>query len=400
MQSRRLWPAAQFERTSTGGGTLSRAMWLYSRRMSSSGLRTPISTMMNGLRCLAFVSLVVVVPVGSCWSADVRLGARRSLPKGTRIVRCASGSLCWAVSDSSMFVTRDGATTWRAELPRGVRFPLLRFGVHGTSMGWMVDASGQIHWTRDQWKSVDIRGSLPGAILSGALRSAWFDRAGQSGWVAGSVVANADSRKRLAAAIFRTVDAGVSWVEVTPRRFRDEGYVPSDAATLFVAGAQSALMLTRYTAAVTQDGGRSWRTVDASPQCSLARVFDAGLAEPIRATFLDGGPVAGAVVGSRNLWVGDSNGYLLATRDGGETWCDAIREPGRTATVRPFETLYFLSATVGVGFGKDQRILVTFDGGKVWNPVGLRGNLVEIVPASREGVALVFDSDMVLMTIH
>jgi len=92
----------------------------------------------------------------------------------------------------------------------------------------------------------------------------------------------------------------------------------------------------------TEDGGRSWRELQAPTQENLTAVFFRG----------------------ERGWVAGWSGVILHSADGGRSW-----QLQKTGVSHGLEGIYFLDESTGWAVGWVGTILRTVDGGRTWNQV-------------------------------
>lgn len=142
--------------------------------------------------------------------------------------------------------------------------------------------------------------------------------------------------------IFRSIDAGTSWVEIstpTNEYLYALDFVNPDVG--FSAGFNGTVMR-------TLDGGANWELLETGTTDAL---FDI--------EFVD------ELVGFACGW----NGTIVRTQDGGDTW--VVLETGYDGTLL---NCSFPSANVGFAVGWNQTILGTTDGGTTWTEQFSNGN--------------------------
>ena len=166
------------------------------------------------------------------------------------------------------------------------------------------------------------------------------------------------------AGVFKSVDAGRSWVPSglgqTPKQpggLRGEGNVfslvvdPTDSSVLYAVSGTAAAPFSKVSKSV--DGGRTWRTLRASPSVVSALTIDPANPQVLFAA------VEGAWTGGRG------HSSIAMTSDGGATWRTVLSHDGylRSIAVDPASpgTVYAVG-TAGV--------LVTADNGRTWTSAG------------------------------
>lgn len=193
--------------------------------------------------------------------------------------------------------------------------------------------------------------SSPGSLAEGwsAVSVGVGDLVGLSfiddsqGWATGSPdgVAPGDG-------LWRTTDGGASWRRVSDATFIDLCFV--DETHGWAVGRAPGVGSALY---VSDDGGASWarRELDNAPH----NLYQVRFVDPRH------GFIAAGQYGK------DHGGWLMATKDGGETW------RARKVTDTPISALFFLDSAEGWAAG-DQDVLHTTDGGRTWAQQLHRGN--------------------------
>ena len=166
------------------------------------------------------------------------------------------------------------------------------------------------------------------------------------------------------AGVFKSVDAGRSWVPSglgqTPRQpggRRGEGNVfslvvdPTDSSVVYAVAGNATAAFSKVSKSV--DGGRTWRTLPASPRLVSALTIDPANPQVLFAAV-------------ESAWTGGKGHSSIAmTSDGGATWRTVLSHDGNlwSIAVDPASpgTVYAVG-TAGV--------LVTADDGRTWRSAG------------------------------
>lgn len=236
--------------------------------------------------------------------------------------------------------------------------------------GWYGNGDGRLYRTDDQGDSWDEVWRQPGTYIR-AL-GFWDAHTGILGNVGvGSFPGVTDSTP-----LYRTDDGGRSWspvdaisgpvpsgicgIDLVRQRFIDRG----ERAERLVAHAAGRVGDPAHYLRST-DGGATWTSQDLG--AFAAAIYDV--------KFL--GPRTGFLAASSDAELGRSNGMILRSDDGGESWHPVYRSS------RPFETvwkLHFPSDLVGYGslqsYDPDEQvaqryIVKTLDGGRTWTELPL-----------------------------
>jgi photosystem II stability/assembly factor-like uncharacterized protein len=288
------------------------------------------------------------------------------------------GQLGWAVGDRGVvWHTRDAGRHWRLQAT-GVATRLESIWFVDENRGWAV--GGETRPYTHTSKAVVLRTldggktwkPVPGLTLPALRRVRFFDS--KNGWAAGG------SSSMYPTGVFRTADAGRTWIPMTrgpARHWRCAdfasplgGAAAATDGTLAVAhqfellraqspgiGLRRATSL-RLDAAgngwlvgegglvlTTGDGGRSWQP-PLSPLPAAAAACDLGAVE-----FL-----------GDHVWITGAPGTLVFhSTDGGRTWRSA-----HTRQTTPLHALTFVNEQTGWAVGALGCILATIDGGATW----------------------------------
>lgn len=296
----------------------------------------------------------------------------------------------WVASENMLWRTEDGGLRW-LPVPPPDKLSVVRFRMLSEREGWVANRRG-LFWTRDLGANWESGPSLPPELVNGRLVDLCFRPNRMLAWAGGGVLRGAQqgsqrrSGRRWWPAIFRTWDGGRHWVEQ---------HVPSasegdDVVRLVFVSDTAGLAFLKHRVLVTIDGGDAWKDIALDDRCTHSRRFDAGLAEPLNAAFLDGGPIDTAFVNERVGWLSDNNGYLLQTTTGGQVWCDVY--PARSSAADPnhyFSQLGFVGEDIGWALDVSGRLIHTTDGGRTWRSVATSGAGTHLAVLDRQAAWLV-----------
>jgi photosystem II stability/assembly factor-like uncharacterized protein len=297
----------------------------------------------------------------------------RFLDGRTGWIRAGNVYWCW---------TTDGGETWapmRSEDGRTQFGPgdfltrqhgLVRWADREDSFGETTD--GGRHWT-------DLK--VPSSTCCGAMQFT-DDR---NGWVVGFKTHSDRSPRPNGDTIYRTTDGARSWLERSPTVTGSICSFDFVSEAGWIAGCGSQVFR-------TGDGGAHWTEVRNDKRDSFSRI-----------RFVDAR--TGFVVGNRESPDGlSSQGLILSTRDGGQTWT----QPSARLATKEHRLIDVLpiSTTEAWAFGWPQAVLRTVDGGSHWKMLSLSRSpaaalswsaLVE--PGGRRSI-LVLDSQGTLFRIR
>lgn len=218
----------------------------------------------------------------------------------------------WAVTDSGLFKTLDGGSTWRMESASGIS-NIADLDFIDLREGWMSDGDGLLHTADggDTWGAVVDPCSVGG-------RTPWPDPfsfiSHETGWIMCGGEPGAGFELK---SLFHTDDGGRSWQEISqtapvgagdgsgaPTGLPRDAYV-SDIS--FVDAQHGWLAEDRGSLLQTADGGHTWAPVSGLVSLLTGEDFEHSV------QFVS--PALGFLVGSpRGLPV------LRETQDGGTTW--------------------------------------------------------------------------------
>ena len=221
---------------------------------------------------------------------------------------------------------------WTAS-DKGCPSPISSFFFVSGSVGYLMTRDGSVFRTTDGGQTFSRQTSVPGTSSAGGSREPadiFFttDNTGVAVTRAGG-----------SAKIFRTTDAGVSWVDVST--------APSTAlnGVTFTSAIDGVAVGNGKTFLVTSDGGATWtaKPLTGAPTQDLIGV-DCSSATTCIAT--------------------EGNGHLMRTTDGGETGTDITPSTGRILASA------FSSPSRVVAVGQQGTTVVSDDGGVNYAPLG------------------------------
>ena len=390
--------------------------------------RQTVPEVLTGLRSVDFVDADHGWAVGGNALLSTADGGKtwrgQALPHGVQLMESfhfLDARHGWAAGHGVggvLLSTADGGKTWqKSEMPAG-RWRLAAVAFTGAKTGWAVGevrerGGGLLLLTADggdTWR----KQPLPEGV--GALYSVHFPDA-DHGWAVGYGPPGNDEVSLLLA----TSDGGKTWRKQAPpegvagaySKLYSVHFVDADhgwAAGLTWGGAGGPNLVGLLLS--TGDGGRTWRNqplpepvgpllsvhfADADHGCAVGRDPDLLVAggKCIALSTADGGktwekhslhevvrglgsrlyhvhlvgPKAGWAAGERLVHIDRggtlTEGVLLATRDGGETWREQTVPEGAAA----FDSVYFADPDHGWAVGKVGKggvVIATSDGGKTW----------------------------------
>jgi photosystem II stability/assembly factor-like uncharacterized protein len=271
-----------------------------------------------------------------------------------------------AAGKEALWRTDDAGATWKriswpdaifsvAQVvladPEGVRAYVIaeRVGENRITADLLVSSDGGLHWQQPALP-------LP-ATVAHPVAAMGFDAAGQGGWlVAGD-------------RLLTTRDGGSTWqVLADLRDFRDVETLRwrfEMPQLTSLAGFRMANLRTMPLSIASWPGEDAWCMARGKLFCIAPEGLDGYLTSREIETGADVAiaAVAGAPAARRG-WAVGSQGTILATEDGGQTW--AAQQSGVRGSIIG---LFFLpDALHGWAWGEDG-MLVTRDGGKRWQPV-------------------------------
>lgn len=224
--------------------------------------------------------------------------------------------------------------------------------------GWVVNGSGRIHRTLDGGTTWVQQANSPGTYF----RAVAFmnEQVGFAGNIGPDYFPNVSDTHPL----YRTVDGGNSWVDVTSTI---SGPVPTGICAIEVVNEQVIYAGGRVGGPATiiksTDGGNTWSGSGLEPLCAM--ILDIHFRSPD----------TGYVFTGTSLNVASSSARILRTTDGGSSWTTVY------TSNRPFELMWkasFPSPMVGYATiqsynsNTTQRYVVkTTDGGATWNELPL-----------------------------
>lgn len=224
--------------------------------------------------------------------------------------------------------------------------------------GWVVNGSGRIHRTLDGGATWVQQANSPGTYW----RAVAFMNE-QIGF-AGNIGPNYFPGVSDPHPLYRTVDGGNSWVNVTAAI---SGAVPTGICAIQAVDQQVVYAAGRVggppVIIKSGDAGQTWNGLDLSPQCEM--ILDIHFHSPD----------TGLVFAGTSTNVAASSARILRTTDGGQTWTVVY------TSSRPYELMWkawFPSPSIGYATiqsynsGTTQRHIVkTTDGGLTWNELPL-----------------------------
>ena len=300
------------------------------------------------------------------------------LEPGTRFIvtsiQMLNGNLGWAIggldgASDHVLRSTDGGRTWGDVTPPE---PAPLEGEAGNAaVGYFLDS--QVGWavyyraslepaphrlrvwaTQDggeSWKAsasvqLEFLGTLEYPPMIG------FDDA-DSGWLLASH--GPSGMHRYPVYLLRTVDGGRNWeVAIDPftgglQSCRKSGIDFADRLTGWATVGECPIAGPELS--VTNDGGRTWKSLPLPPPENRPTLFDADLCEGHSPQLLS--PTEGALAVSCST--GQRLNFIYLTRDGGRTW-ESHLYPGGTLSLLGPRTTFALS----------QKIYKTVDGGQTW----------------------------------
>lgn len=224
--------------------------------------------------------------------------------------------------------------------------------------GWVVNGSGRIHRTLDGGTTWVQQANSPGTYF----RAVAFMNE-QIGF-AGNIGPNYFPGVSDPHPLYRTVDGGNSWVNVTAAI---SGAVPTGICAIQAVDQQVVYAAGRVggppVIIKSGDAGQTWNGLDLSPQCEM--ILDIHFHSPD----------TGLVFAGTSTNVAASSARILRTTDGGQTWTVVY------TSSRPYELMWkasFPSPMVGYATIQSynsnttqRHIVKTTDGGLTWNELPL-----------------------------
>lgn len=259
--------------------------------------------------------------------------------------------------------TTDGGATWKLihDLPGAL------YCVHfeDSLVGWVAGSSGNIYKTTDggvTWKKHNIG-------EDGEINSIYFSNA-TTGWAVYDQ------------SVYKTTDGGATWL----LQFRGV------SGPLFFLDDQRGWVLRGYHVSRTTDGGHNWTNPGLYPPSMLLSVY---FTDTLNGWTVGGGGIfntkdggkhwsfqpfpyhqfnkvyftdtlRGCVAGTERIGIGEREGAILCTTDGGQTWEKA--SIAWSSYKDEFYDLFFVDTQVGWAHNR-WSLYKTEDGGKHWKAI-------------------------------
>lgn len=310
-------------------------------------------------RCAFYLCLVVLVAgdFGSCASSNWRIVAQDNMPKELDVlsITFTDSYHGWALTAAQLLETQDGGETWvpRFENPDAEKtFNSLEFlsPLRGIIVGSRRGSGGRVTLillTDDggkSWRESPFSISSPDGKGPLRLHSVSFCNS-QVGWAAGSNL------------IVHTTDGGQTW-EIQ-RSGNDEvifGVTCVSPKRMLAVGQGGLILLTtdggktwsRHDSGITESlarirffGGRGWVVGGLSNKGTLLRTQDDGVTwEPVRLN--TSGALLDIYMSGQQGWIVGTNGTILHTDDGGQSWQQEV-----SPTKHNLTTIFFLNSQQG-----------------------------------------------------
>lgn len=236
-------------------------------------------------------------------------------------------------------ITEDGGLTWTtgglnaALPPEKKNSTFLDVYFLDAMNAWIVGENGVLFVTKDGGKIWTLVHNVP---TYGVLNGVWFVDV-NIGWVGGD-----------GGLIFKTTDGGVTWEKLNPRTNNSiRGFFFKDALNGTAVGDGGTILS-------TEDGGSRWRDMKSPSAMSLKTV---------------------QYIGERG-WAIGGNGAALVSEDAGKTWEEgASNVPNSNGMPEPIWGVHFTDEQNGAAAAEFGVVLLTTDGGHVWEPVDPRPTL-------------------------
>ena len=260
----------------------------------------------------------------------------------------------WAVLGTGggrVYRTTDGGDNWtNTSSPSGY---LRSVGFASTTKGWVgvVDSSARLYETTDGGFSMTevssrIHPAIPGGICGL--------------WVVNDQIAYGVGQYSGPAYVIKTVDSGQTWASTDLSPYLDtliDVYFFEELRGLAVGGLGDFLGDIVPRIIGTEDGGATWTIRHTASSIDGAWGWKFSFPTP--------------EVGYASIEIHDTptNGYLLKTTDGGQTWVEMPVPGGRS-----MQGTGFLTPDVGWTSGRGTTS-VTTDGGQTWQQIALDGDI-------------------------
>jgi photosystem II stability/assembly factor-like uncharacterized protein len=252
-----------------------------------------------------------------------------------------------AIDDSGHVVlTRTGGAPWQHRLiSRGKKFPLLGMWFEPQMQnGWIVTDEPAIFYTPnggDNWQQ-----QYADTAKDGRLYRVQFAEKLQLGWACGSL-----------GILLHTKDGGRNWQSINPFESSgayDKRFLTADFTNVYCINKNVVLAVgIRGAIMKSVDSGRHWNRVHG------------GYSQP---TLM----VITSVPGNEShLWAAGRKGVFLESNDAGEHWTSSLAAMAAAKNAKLTDTYciaFFSDGEHGIAAGVSEKMIITADGGRTWQP--------------------------------
>ncbi len=305
--------------------------------------------------------------------------------EGRTDLQCLKEGLCWLSDSKTIWRTENSGLTWERIDDEGSTFSD-RSGVIFLSkdVGWGWNSRG-VYKTENGGKRWEEQPPLMSRGREVFVRTIRFEDGGQIGWLAGSSyqpIEKGEGTTRytrgrteneiIRPAVFWTRNGGRQWNESLVAE--KVGWVDQiqfyDSHDGFARGH----MCQMY----SQDGGKTWRQIDAAPECWDETHETQAYWEARAVKFF--------ILDRSHGWLVYNDGRIEVSRNGGKKWCELF-PPSKDPVPMWISDIYFIDALRGWGVGKAQ-LHETSDGGRTWKKIEYPASFHQLVEGAGKEIWL------------
>lgn len=335
------------------------------------------------------------ITVGTKRLAIKRIGPVPVIDHRSRL-QCVNERYCWITSFDKTWKSVDGGGTWSLaytthsqEVGRSEVYISERTGWRWHWGGYYKTEDGGLSWVKQPPTPLDDP--------DGTLRAMCFINGGQMIWAAGNIYTAAqrgedelrggytssDGKLASRPVIYLSTDGGKTWEKKLSVRN--------------VAGWVSKIEFTSpsHGVAIGEGGiwvtynGKDWEEAMQNPKCAdqeyLGNIYEKKWVDFF---FLD----------EKIGWLGDNNGRLVKSIDGGKTWCDHKPPDNPSTLPSHLVQIYFEDELNGWGVSYLGALHTTLDGGKSWQKLDLGIKVKDISILTRRASFLLAEDGFFLFT--